>query len=110
MDSMRGQGGIQMLLSAEQEAQQTVSAARNLKMARLKQAKDEAEKEAALYRSNLDAEYKSKLSENSGNSGSTVKRLEEETEAKIETLKQSASKVQSTVVDMLINYVTSVKY
>lgn len=29
MDPMRGQGGIQMLLTAEQEAQQIVSAARN---------------------------------------------------------------------------------
>lgn len=29
MDSMRGQGGIQMLLTAEQEAQQIVYAARN---------------------------------------------------------------------------------
>lgn len=31
MDSMKGQGGIQMLLSAEQEAQQIVSAAKNCK-------------------------------------------------------------------------------
>ena len=32
MDSMRGQGGIQILLNAEQEAQHTVSVARNCKI------------------------------------------------------------------------------
>lgn len=31
MDSFRGQGGIQMLLNAEQEAQHIVSSARNCK-------------------------------------------------------------------------------
>lgn len=31
MDSMKGQGGIQMLLTAEQEAQQIVAGARNCK-------------------------------------------------------------------------------
>nr|GFD07862.1 V-type proton ATPase subunit G 1-like [Tanacetum cinerariifolium] len=39
--------GIQLLLAAEQEAQQIVNAARNAKLARLKQAKEEAEKEVA---------------------------------------------------------------
>lgn len=32
MDSIKGQGGIQMLLTAEQEAQQMVSSARNSKI------------------------------------------------------------------------------
>lgn len=31
MDSMKGQGGIQMLLTAEQEAQQIISSAKNRK-------------------------------------------------------------------------------
>ncbi|XP_050213450.1 V-type proton ATPase subunit G-like [Mercurialis annua] len=108
MESMRGQGGIQMLLTAEQEAQHIVSAARNLKMTRLKQAKDEAEKEMANYRTHLESEYQNKLSETSGNSGNTVKRLDEETEVKIKNLKESASKVQSDVVAMLLKYVTTV--
>ncbi|KAF2290940.1 hypothetical protein P3X46_028278 [Hevea brasiliensis] len=109
MDSMRGQGGIQMLLTAEQEAQQIVSAARNLKLTRLKQAKDEAEKDVADYRSKLESEYQKKLSETSGNSGSTVKRLEEETEIKIQKLKESASKVQPDIVGMIMKYITTVK-
>ncbi|PSS31827.1 V-type proton ATPase subunit G like [Actinidia chinensis var. chinensis] len=109
MDSMRGQGGIQMLLTAEQEAQHIVSAARNLKITRLRQAKEEAEREVANYRSHLDAEYQNKISESSGSCGSTAKQLEEETEIKIKNLKETAAKVSPDVVGMLIKYVTTVK-
>ncbi|KAL3574210.1 hypothetical protein D5086_024823 [Populus alba] len=96
--------GIQMLLTAEQEAQQMVAAARNLKTMRLRQAKEEAEKEAALYRSNMESEHRKKVDETSGNSGFTAERLGEETEEKIQNLKKSASEVQSDVVDMLIKF------
>ncbi|KAH8479770.1 hypothetical protein H0E87_031708 [Populus deltoides] len=93
--------GIQMLLTAEQEAQQMVAAARNLKTTRLRQAKEEAEKEAALYRSNMESEHRKKVDE--------AERLGEETEEKIQNLKKSASEVQSDVVDMLIKYVKAAK-
>ncbi|MQL76808.1 hypothetical protein Taro_009192, partial [Colocasia esculenta] len=63
MDYMRGQSGIQMLITAEQEAQQIISRARNMKMARLKQAKDEADQEGATYRACLEGEYQRKISE-----------------------------------------------
>ncbi|QCE12527.1 V-type H+-transporting ATPase subunit G [Vigna unguiculata] len=103
MDPFKGQGGIQMLLSAEQEAQHIVSNARNLRTQRLKQAKDEAEKEAAQYRSHMEDEYQNSISETTGTSGSNVKRLEEETEDKIKHLKKTSSEVSSEVVEMLLN-------
>ncbi|CDP10655.1 unnamed protein product [Coffea canephora] len=109
MDAMRGQGGIQMLLTAEQEAQQIVSAAKNSKMAKLRLAKEEAEGEIGQYRANLEAEYQRNISEKSGNSDFTLKRLETETETKIRDLKDSASKVSADVVAMLIKYITTVK-
>ncbi|KAG0461152.1 hypothetical protein HPP92_021449 [Vanilla planifolia] len=109
MDNIRGQGGIQMLLTAEQEAQQIVSNARNMKFSRLKQAKDEAEHDATAFRNSLESEYQRKVSEASGNSGWNVKRLEEETEAKINSLKDAASMVGSDVVSMLLNNVTTVR-
>ncbi|CAA6671975.1 unnamed protein product [Spirodela intermedia] len=84
MESSRRQGGIQQLLAAEQEAQHIVNAARNAKLARLKQAKDEAEKEIAEYRAQVEAEFQKKVLESSGDSGSNVKRLAVETDAKIE--------------------------
>ncbi|KAJ7950813.1 V-type proton ATPase subunit G [Quillaja saponaria] len=109
MDPFRGQGGIQMLLTAEQEAQHIVSSARNLKLQRLKQAKQEAESDGALYRNHMEEDYEKKISETSGSSGSNVKRLEEETDAKIKSLKESASKVSPEIVEMLIKFVTTVK-
>ncbi|KAL5095991.1 hypothetical protein RYX36_000318 [Vicia faba] len=109
MDPFKGQGGIQMLLTAEQEAQHIVNTARNLRTQRLKQAKDEAEKEAAQYRTHMEEEYQKSISETTGNSGTNVKRLDQETDAKIKTLKKSGSKVSNEVVDMLLKHVTNIK-
>ncbi|KAF3777688.1 V-type proton ATPase subunit G [Nymphaea thermarum] len=109
MDSSRGQGGIQLLLAAEQEAQHIVNAARAAKMTRLKQAKDEADKEIAHYRAHMEAEFQKKIAESSGDSGANVKRLEQETESKIHNLKEEASRISHDVVHMLLRHVTSVK-
>ncbi|KAJ0962711.1 hypothetical protein J5N97_027833 [Dioscorea zingiberensis] len=109
MDSNRRQGGIQQLLAAEQEAQHIVNAARNAKMARLKQAKEEADKEAAEFRAKMEAEYQRKVAQSTGDSGSNYKRLELETEEKIQHLKSEAEKITRNVVHMLLKQVTTVK-
>eukprot|EP01018_Ginkgo_biloba_P027166 Gb_22481 [translate_table: standard] len=109
MDGNKGQGGIQLLLAAEQEAQHIISSARAAKMARLKQAKEEAEREIASYRAQRESEFRKKVAETSGDSGSNVKRLEEETHVKIQHLKSEASKVSPEVVAMLMKYVTTVR-
>ncbi|EPS58758.1 hypothetical protein M569_16055 [Genlisea aurea] len=110
MDPMRGQGGIQMLLTAEREARNIVDAARDLKTARLRQARDEAEKEAANYRSQLESEYQKSIVETTGSKDSTAKRLEAETESKIQILKETASKVTADIVStMLIKHITTVR-
>ncbi|XP_010534283.1 PREDICTED: V-type proton ATPase subunit G 1-like isoform X1 [Tarenaya hassleriana] len=109
MESSRGQNGIQLLLAAEQEAQQIVNAARNAKMGRLKQAKDEAEKEIAEFHANVEAEFQRKVAETSGDSGANVKRLEQETDSKIEQLKTQASDISHDVVQMLLKHVTMVR-
>ncbi|XVE96713.1 hypothetical protein REPUB_Repub02eG0246700 [Reevesia pubescens] len=111
MEVNRGQGGggIQLLLAAEQEAQHIVTAARNAKLARLKQAKEEAEKEIAEYRAQVEKEFQRKLAESSGDSGANVKRLEQETGAKIHHLKNEAARISDDVVQMLLKHVTTVK-
>ncbi|RDX62818.1 V-type proton ATPase subunit G, partial [Mucuna pruriens] len=101
MASNRGQGGIQQLLAAEQEAQRIVNAAKNEKLARLKQAKEEAEKEIAEYRAQLEYEFQKK---SSGDSGANVKRLEQETDAKIHHLKTEAGRISVDVVTMLLKW------
>ncbi|KAF5197316.1 V-type proton atpase subunit g [Thalictrum thalictroides] len=107
--SSRSQSGIQQLLAAEQEAQQIVNAARNAKVARLKQAKEEAEREIAQYRAQVEAEFQKKLAESSGDSGANVKRLEKETELKINHLKSESARISHDIVDMLLRHVTTVK-
>ncbi|KAL8166832.1 hypothetical protein V2J09_008331 [Rumex salicifolius] len=109
MDSNRGQNGIQLLLAAEQEAQHIVNTARNAKMARLKQAKEEAERDIAEFRAQMEADFQRKLAESSGDSGANVKRLEAETEEKIEQLKIQSASISPEVVQMLLKYVTTVK-
>ncbi|KAF8670245.1 hypothetical protein HU200_050777 [Digitaria exilis] len=126
MDANRRQSGIQQLLAAEQEAQQIVNAARagnitvflfwykliqikHTKSARLRRAKEEAEREIAEYRSQMEAEFQRKVAESSGDSGANVKRLEQETEAKIEQLNQQAASISPEVIQMLLGHVTTVK-
>ncbi|GAB4854928.1 V-type proton ATPase subunit G 1 [Ancistrocladus abbreviatus] len=109
MDANRGQKGIQLLLAAEQEAQHIVNAAKNAKIARLKQAKEEAEKEIAEFRAQMEADFQRKLAESSGDSGANVKRLEQETDAKIQHLRTQAASISPDVVQMLLKYVTAVK-
>ncbi|KAK6942818.1 Vacuolar (H+)-ATPase G subunit [Dillenia turbinata] len=110
MASNRAQGGIQQLLAAEQEAQRIVNAARNEKMARLKQAKEEADKEVAEFRAQMEMEFQRKVAESSGDSGANVKRLEHETEGKIQHLKLEASRISHDVAHMLLKHVTTVRY
>ncbi|XP_030451510.1 V-type proton ATPase subunit G1-like [Syzygium oleosum] len=109
MEANRGQGGIQQLLAAEQEAQQIVNTARNAKMTRLKQAKEEAEKEIAEYRSQMELAFQKKVAASSGDSGANVKRLEQETDTKISNLKIEAGRISHDVVQMLLKQVTTVK-
>ncbi|KAK4403863.1 V-type proton ATPase subunit G 1 [Sesamum angolense] len=88
------------------------------KQARLKQAKEEAEKEIAAFRAQMEAEFQKKVAEqdmvgsriqSSGDSGANVKRLEQETEEKIHHLKTEASRISPDVVSMLLRHVTTVK-
>ncbi|GMI84847.1 VACUOLAR ATP SYNTHASE SUBUNIT G2, vacuolar ATP synthase subunit G2 [Hibiscus trionum] len=109
MEANRSQNGIQQLLAAEQEAQQIVNAARNAKMARLRQAKEEAEKEIADYRAQVEYEFQKKVAESSGDSGANVKRLEIETDEKINHLKNEAARISHDVVGMLLKNVTTVR-
>ncbi|KAK8916884.1 V-type proton ATPase subunit G 1 [Platanthera zijinensis] len=79
------------------------------KIARLKQAKEEAEKEIAEFRAQIEDAFKKKLAESSGDSGANVKRLEEETHHKIQHLEAESVMISNDVVQMLLRHVTTVK-
>lgn len=109
MEGSRTQNGIQLLLTAEQEAQHIVSASKIAKQSRLKQAKEEAERDIAEYRAQVEADFQRKVAESSGDSGSNVKRLEHETETKIQHLKAESGRIGNDVVQMLLRHVTTIK-
>lgn len=94
----------------------------------MKQAKDEAEKEMEEYRSRLEEEYQTQVSGVISTKTkpateiltthslpfvfqtdpeAAAKRLDEETEARIQNLIDSGSKVSKEIVKMLIKYVTT---
>lgn len=49
------------------------------------------------------------IKQSTGDSGANVKRLEQETEAKIHHLKTEAARISYDVVQMLLKHVTTVK-
>nr|GFB65770.1 V-type proton ATPase subunit G 1-like [Tanacetum cinerariifolium] len=57
----------------------------------------------------MEADFQKKLAQTSGDSGANVKRLEKETEEKIQHLKTEADRISHDVVDMLMKLVTSVR-
>jgi V-type H+-transporting ATPase subunit G len=75
----------------------------------IRQAKEEAEREIAEYRAQMEAEFQRKVAESSGDSGANVKRLEQETDTKIAQLKEQAANVSPEVIQMLLRHVTTVK-
>lgn len=103
------QGGIKLLLAAEQDAQRIINEARTAKVARLRQAKEEAEREAAAYRAQREEEYQKQKAGQSGDSDSTVKRLDIETEEKIKALTGEAKVESRSVTDLLLKFVETVK-
>ncbi|KAL6977229.1 V-type proton ATPase subunit G 2 [Sarracenia purpurea var. burkii] len=78
-------------------------------MTKLKEAKEEAEREIAEFRAQMDVAFQRKVAESSGDSGANVKRLEQETEGKIHHLKTEATGISHSVVQMLLRQVTTVK-
>lgn len=109
MEVPAGQDGIQRLLAAEQEAQAIVAKARKAKTDRLKQAKDEAEREIAAYKTEREAEFRRKVSEDSSSSQDNVTRLAEESARAVKAIQDSVMQKKKDVVDMLLLHVTNVK-
>ncbi|CAM6104986.1 unnamed protein product [Calypogeia fissa] len=105
MDDKRG---IPLLLAAEEDAQHIVGNARAARTQRLRQAKDEAERDIAAYRSERNSDFYKNQEVSSGSVDSTVKRLEKDTDNKIQALKEEAMKVKESVSNILMHYVTTV--
>ncbi|KAK1583193.1 hypothetical protein Q3G72_021729 [Acer saccharum] len=74
-----------------------------------KMAKEDADMEIAQYCAQVEAEFQRKVAVSSGDSGANVKRLEHQTDTKIQHLKIEASRISQDVLQMLLKQVTTVK-
>lgn len=108
MDAPSSDPNIQKLLNAEKNAQEIVSAARKKRNDRMKQAKNEAEREIAAYRSEREEAYNKKVAEGSSTTDSTFTALQMETERTIRGIHSSLPAKKEEVVMMLTNFATKV--
>lgn len=105
-----GADGIQKLLAAETEAQRIVTEARRGKQERLRQAKAEADREIAAYRAEREGAYQKKVSEGSSGAAATLQRLTAETNMTVQQIQANVKAKKPQILDMLTNYVTTVRF
>jgi V-type H+-transporting ATPase subunit G len=102
-----GDDGIQKLLRAEQSAQAIIQSARQEKIAKIKQAQREAEKEVESYKSQRDDAYKSMMEQGRGDAAGRQAQLEKETAQAIKDLEKNVGSKKD-VVKSIVKWVTSV--
>nr|GLL41052.1 V-type proton ATPase subunit G1-like [Ipomoea trifida] len=105
----RGDFLIEMLLAAEKEARQIIYAAKIGKMDKLKQARNEAEKELAEYQAKMDLDFKRKVAKGNGDLDASMRLLEQKTQAKISALTAEADLKSHVLANMLVKGVIYVR-
>ena len=78
------------------------------KVARLKQAKAEAEAEIAAYKQSREAQFQIFSKERMGDTGTHSKELAKQTEAELAGIVGEVQRNKKTVIDMLLKSVTTV--
>jgi len=102
------QAGIRRLLQAEQKAQELVQKARRDKVAKLKQAKEEAEKEIEAYRAKREAEFAEYAGQFSTSGEDYNKNLEQKTDTEIKELQEAAVSGKEAVIALMLDAVKKV--
>merc|ERR1712046_512939 len=101
--------GIKELLAAEKEAANIVSDAKKQRQDKMKKAKEDANKEIEAFRASKESEFQAyKQKHSTGGSASSESLKKQTDEAKME-LEREAAANRSKVVDLLVQYVTTVK-
>lgn len=75
---------------------------------RLRQAKDEAEREIATYKAEREAEFRRKLEEDSTTSAGNLQKLTEETKKQVLEIQESIAKRKEDVLAVLMHDVETV--
>ncbi|KFM27383.1 V-type proton ATPase subunit G [Auxenochlorella protothecoides] len=108
MEVPAGQDGIQRLLASEKEAQSVVAKARKARTDRLKQAKDEADREVQAYKAQREEDFKRRQTDDSSASEESARNLIEEAEATVRSVQQSIQDKKEDVLKLLLKHVTTV--
>eukprot|EP00244_Chara_vulgaris_P013088 TRINITY_DN7240_c0_g1_i2.p1 TRINITY_DN7240_c0_g1~~TRINITY_DN7240_c0_g1_i2.p1 ORF type:complete len:109 (+),score=28.57 TRINITY_DN7240_c0_g1_i2:382-708(+) len=108
MSSSSSTSPIHSLLAAEEEAQGIVSRARSARQQKLKLAKEEAEKEMALYRAKKEEEFRSKLEGLGDEKGLRLQQLDEITAEKSKEMWNLGQSTVGDVSDWLLKLVMTV--
>ncbi|KAK2076737.1 hypothetical protein QBZ16_005497 [Prototheca wickerhamii] len=108
MEVPAGQDGIQRLLAAEKEAQAIVAKARQARTERLKQAKDEADREVQAYKAQRESEFKRLQTDDTTSSEELAKKMADEADASVKSVQKAISEKKSAVLDLLLKHVTTV--
>lgn len=103
-----GADGIQKLLAAEAEAQQIVKAARDEKLAKIKQAQSEAEREVASYKAQREDTYRQMMEQGKGDAAGRLQTLTADTDSNIAELKGSVQSKKKAVVSDILGWVCKV--
>lgn len=85
-------------------------AAPAVKAARLKQAKDEADREISFYKADRETEFKRKVADDSSSSQENVVRLGEESAKAVKAIQESIQQKKNDVLSLLLSHVTAVKF
>ncbi|KAG0216108.1 H(+)-transporting V1 sector ATPase subunit G [Mortierella sp. GBA30] len=101
--------GIQTLLEAEKEASKIVQKARQYRVQRLKDARQEAAKEIEELKAAKNEAFKNFEQEHAGSSDQTSQRVEVETEQKRVEIEAAFAKNREAVLQMLLETVYTVE-
>ncbi|KAI8893719.1 H+-ATPase G subunit-domain-containing protein [Globomyces pollinis-pini] len=94
--------GIQTLLEAEKEASKIVAKARSYRVQRLKDARQEAQKEIEALKQQKNQEFIEYEKKYAGDSGDSVKQAQVETKKQLELIGADFAKNKDTVIQKLL--------
>jgi V-type H+-transporting ATPase subunit G len=96
------------LKNAEQKASELVSAAKNNRTTKIREAKAEAEAEIARYRAEQEATYQAALAKTRGGAGDNSAKLQQQTNGDISQLTREFNSNKETVEKKLVDLVLDV--
>ncbi|KAI7907282.1 G subunit of V-type ATPase [Cokeromyces recurvatus] len=101
--------GINTLLDAEREAAKIVQKAKQYRVQRLKDARSEAAKEIEELKAQKNIEYQNFVAQHSGESDQSLSKVDQETEAKIQEIREAAEKNKEIAIEKIMKAITNVE-